>query len=155
MYDFDRSTIAGNSDCCKYNTILCNLPNLKLYIPDLRINKSQIIVQQKCLSEYQDKQALGCNIDLSYFCAKMSNLSFKSLNLFLKGVITKLNNNMLYRFGIKLGIAAGAVYYLSEQGVWRSSDESHQIYGKLNTILSPYVKQVTENVPIEVSEHHV
>lgn len=86
----------------------------------------------------------------------MPNLSFKSWNFFLKEAATMLSNNsFLYRFGIKVGIAAGAVYYLSEQGVWKSSDESHKIYGKLNTILSPYVKQVTEKVPIEVRQHSV
>lgn len=83
---------------------------------------------------------------------KMPNLSFESWNFLFKGVATTLNNNALYRFGVKVGIAAGAVYYLSEQGVWKSSDESIKIYGKLNTILSPYVKQVTEKVPIEVGK---
>lgn len=76
-------------------------------------------------------------------------MSSKFQNYFLKNIAAKLNNNF-YRFGIKVGIAAGTVYYLSEQGVWKNSDEAHKVYDKLNTALSPYVKQVTEKVPIEV-----
>lgn len=54
------------------------------------------------------------------------------------------------RFGIKVGIAAGAVYYLKEQGVFRSSDEAHQVYGKIGNALQPYVQEVKKQLPIEV-----
>lgn len=56
-----------------------------------------------------------------------------------------------FRFGIKAGIAAGAVYYLNEQGVWKDSEEAHKIYGKLNTVLTPYAKQISEQVSFEVN----
>lgn len=91
---------------------------------------------------------LICFAELSVHCIKMSSLISK-----LKFLIPKRNtaSNRFYRFGIKVGIAAGAVYYLNEQGVWKDSEETQKIYGKLNTIASPYVKQVTEQLPFEVS----
>lgn len=62
---------------------------------------------------------------------------------------------MLYRifsrFGIKVGIAGGAIYYLKEQGVFRSSDEAHQVYGKINSALQPYVQEVKKQLPVEVN----
>lgn len=56
------------------------------------------------------------------------------------------------RFGIKVGIAAGAVYYLKEQGVFRSSDEAHQVYGKINNALQPYVQEVKKQLPVQVND---
>lgn len=61
-------------------------------------------------------------------------------------------NTTFSRFGIKVGIAAGAVYYLKEQGVFKSSDEAHQVYGKINNALQPYVQEVKKQIPIEVNK---
>lgn len=58
------------------------------------------------------------------------------------------------RFGIKVGIAGGAIYYLSEQGVFKRSDEAHQVYGKINDALGPYVEQVTKQIPVQVIIRH-
>lgn len=55
------------------------------------------------------------------------------------------------RFGVKVAIAGSAVYYLAEQGVWKNSDEAHKVYGKINSAVCPYIKQVTSQVPIEVT----
>lgn len=53
------------------------------------------------------------------------------------------------RFGVKVGIAAGAVYYLKEEGVFKSSDEAHQVYGKINNALQPYLQEAKKQLPIE------
>lgn len=54
------------------------------------------------------------------------------------------------RFGIKVGIAASAIYYLKEQGVFKDSDEAHKVYGRINSALQPYLQEAKKHVPIEV-----
>ncbi|XP_072384266.1 MICOS complex subunit MIC13 homolog QIL1 isoform X1 [Diabrotica undecimpunctata] len=54
------------------------------------------------------------------------------------------------RFAIKAGIAATAVYYIKEQGVWKQSDESIKAYEKIKEVACPYVKELTSQIPYEL-----
>lgn len=53
---------------------------------------------------------------------------------------------MLYRFGIKAGIVGGVAYYTIEEGVWRDSKQTTELYSKIYKNVAPYVK----DVPVEV-----
>jgi hypothetical protein len=58
----------------------------------------------------------------------------------------------MFRFSIKVGLAATAVYYLNKEGVWKESHESLKTYNRLNTTLEPYIKEVQKQIPIELPE---
>ncbi|XP_044262276.1 MICOS complex subunit MIC13 homolog QIL1 [Tribolium madens] len=58
----------------------------------------------------------------------------------------------MFRFAIKAGLAASAVYYLNNEGIWKESNESLKAYDKLNTTLKPYVQEVRKQVPFELPE---
>ncbi|XP_060526107.1 MICOS complex subunit MIC13 homolog QIL1 [Cylas formicarius] len=58
----------------------------------------------------------------------------------------------MIKFAVKVGLAASAVYYTKQQGIWRDSDESLKAYNKIKSELCPYVKQITSRVPIELPQ---
>jgi len=53
---------------------------------------------------------------------------------------------LLYRFGVKAGIVGGVVYYTVEEGVWRDSKQTTELYSKIYKNVAPYIKEV----PVEV-----
>ncbi|CAH1119299.1 unnamed protein product [Phaedon cochleariae] len=55
-------------------------------------------------------------------------------------------------FTVKVGIAAAAVYYIKEQGVWRSSNVSVQNIEKFKETINPYVQDVKAQIPIELPD---
>lgn len=71
-----------------------------------------------------------------------------------KRLLMIISKNFICRFGIKVGIAVGAVYYIKEQGVFKSSDDAHQVYGKINNALQPYVQELKKQLPVEVNVLH-
>ncbi|GLV44102.1 QIL1 [Carabus blaptoides fortunei] len=56
----------------------------------------------------------------------------------------------MFRFGIKLGLATGAIYYVSEQGVWRGSDETVKLCNQICTAVSPYTNEIKKQIPYEL-----
>ncbi|XP_022919362.1 MICOS complex subunit MIC13 homolog QIL1 [Onthophagus taurus] len=58
----------------------------------------------------------------------------------------------MFRFAIKCGLAGAAVYYVSDQGVWKESKETTKLYNKINDFLCPYMKQAQAQLPIEIPE---
>ncbi|XP_026684735.1 MICOS complex subunit MIC13 homolog QIL1, partial [Diaphorina citri] len=66
--------------------------------------------------------------------------------------------NLLFdsRFGTKVGLVGAAVYYTNEYGVWQDADSSAKVVQELRKLyhqqVSPYVKDVKTNVPLEVPE---
>lgn len=54
--------------------------------------------------------------------------------------------NLLYRFGVKAGIVGGVVYCTIEEGVWKDSKRTTELYSKIYKNVAPYVKEV----PVEV-----
>jgi len=58
----------------------------------------------------------------------------------------------MIKFGLKVGIAAGACYYLAEEGVWKESTETSKLYSRLGNAISPMIKEVTAQVPIQIPE---
>ncbi|EFA11746.1 MICOS complex subunit MIC13 homolog QIL1 [Tribolium castaneum] len=58
----------------------------------------------------------------------------------------------MFRFAIKVGLAASAVYYLNNEGIWKESKESLKAYDKLNTTLEPYVQEARKQVPFELPQ---
>lgn len=69
---------------------------------------------------------------------------------FFSSFRSAVKRSIFSRFGIKVGIAAGTIYYLNEQGVFKHSDEAHKVYGKINNALQPYVQEAKKQLPIEV-----
>lgn len=69
---------------------------------------------------------------------------------FFSSFQTAVIRSVFSRFGIKVGIAAGTIYYLNEEGVFKHSDEAHKVYGKINNALQPYLEEVKKQLPIEV-----
>lgn len=51
---------------------------------------------------------------------------------------------------MKVGIATAAVYYIKEQNVWRSSNESVETLERLKGVCKPYVQEMTSQIPVEV-----
>ncbi|XP_030756719.1 MICOS complex subunit MIC13 homolog QIL1 isoform X2 [Sitophilus oryzae] len=58
----------------------------------------------------------------------------------------------MIKFAIKAAIAGTAVYYIKEQGIFNKSDESIESYRKLKQAVSPYIQDVTSQIPIELPE---
>ncbi|KAK9871252.1 hypothetical protein WA026_011526 [Henosepilachna vigintioctopunctata] len=56
----------------------------------------------------------------------------------------------LIRLSVKVGLAATAVYYLKEEGVWKDSDISLKALDKLKQTSEPYVQQIKAQVPLEL-----
>ncbi|KAJ3641125.1 hypothetical protein Zmor_027643 [Zophobas morio] len=56
----------------------------------------------------------------------------------------------MIRFAIKAGLAAGAVYYIKEEGIWKESQEALKAYDKLNTAMEPYVGEIRKQIPFEL-----
>lgn len=50
------------------------------------------------------------------------------------------------RFGAKVGIVGGAVYYTSQVGLWGDSSKTEQLYKDLYKVTAPYIKQTTIEV---------
>jgi hypothetical protein len=57
-----------------------------------------------------------------------------------------IKHYFLSRFGVKVGVASGVVYYTVDEGVWKSSEHTTELYSKIYKNLAPYVKEV----PVEV-----
>lgn len=53
----------------------------------------------------------------------------------------------LLRFGVKAGIVGGVVYCTIEEGVWRDSKQTTELYSKIYKNIAPYVKEVPVEVP--------
>ncbi|XP_067006498.1 MICOS complex subunit MIC13 homolog QIL1 [Anabrus simplex] len=53
----------------------------------------------------------------------------------------------LIRFGAKVGIAYGVVYYTAQEGIWSGSEGSLQAYKKLYDVAAPYVIESPLKVP--------
>ncbi|PSN51444.1 hypothetical protein C0J52_08993 [Blattella germanica] len=48
----------------------------------------------------------------------------------------------LLKLGTKVGLVGGVVYYTVEEGVWKDSEHSTEIYSKAYKAVAPYVKEV-------------
>ncbi|XP_069674933.1 MICOS complex subunit MIC13 homolog QIL1-like [Periplaneta americana] len=53
----------------------------------------------------------------------------------------------LLKFGIKAGMVGGVVYYTVDEGVWKDSEHTTQLYSKIYKTVAPYVKEVPVEVP--------
>lgn len=49
-----------------------------------------------------------------------------------------------------MGIATAAVYYIKEQDVWKSSNESVKTLERFKVICKPYVLEAKKQIPMEV-----
>ncbi|XP_057658506.1 MICOS complex subunit MIC13 homolog QIL1 isoform X1 [Diorhabda carinulata] len=58
--------------------------------------------------------------------------------------------SVISSFAIKAGVATAAVYYINEQGIWKPSNESVKVYPKIKEVATPYVEQVTAQIPYEL-----
>ncbi|XP_017781535.1 PREDICTED: MICOS complex subunit MIC13 homolog QIL1 [Nicrophorus vespilloides] len=58
----------------------------------------------------------------------------------------------MLKFGVKVGVCAGAGYYLSQEGVWGDSTESLKFYNKIKEASKPYVKDLTTQMNIEIPD---
>lgn len=65
-------------------------------------------------------------------------------------ILESLKNNFIFRFAVKLGIATASVYYLKEQNVWKSSNDSVRILEKIKETCKPYVLEIKNQIPVEV-----
>lgn len=50
------------------------------------------------------------------------------------------------RFGVKVGIVGGAVYYTSQIGLWGDSSKTEQLYKDIYKVSAPYIKQTAVEV---------
>lgn len=57
---------------------------------------------------------------------------------------------LYFSFGLKSGLVAGTIYYTIEEGVWKSSDVTTALYGKMYKTVAPLISEVSKEVPIEV-----
>lgn len=51
---------------------------------------------------------------------------------------------MFSRFGTKLGILGGTIYYTNEIGIWGDSEQTTQLLEDITNFVKPYV---SKNVP--------
>lgn len=51
---------------------------------------------------------------------------------------------------VKSGLAGGAIYYSKELGVWGDSNQSTKLYNCICKQMSPYTKQVSSKIPVEL-----
>lgn len=65
-------------------------------------------------------------------------------------VFNCLNADFIYRFAAKLGVVGGTIYYLSEEGVWKRSEESTKIYGKISEAVNPHIQDLKGQLPFKV-----
>lgn len=56
-----------------------------------------------------------------------------------------------FRFAVKVGVATAAVYYLKEQDVWKSSNDSIKTLEKVKDSCKPLVQDIKTQIPFEVS----
>ncbi|ERL85466.1 hypothetical protein D910_02885 [Dendroctonus ponderosae] len=64
--------------------------------------------------------------------------------------ILQVYSRGFFRFAIKAGLAASAIYYVREQGVWKNSDETIETGKRLKSAVSPYIEEVKAQIPIEL-----
>lgn len=81
------------------------------------------------------------NTLIQFFChvKGIAQLNFQ----FLKKVIKQCSHS---RFGVKVGVAGGVVYYTIDEGVWRDSTHTTELYSKIYRSLAPYIKEVPAEV---------
>ncbi|KAG5897050.1 hypothetical protein JTB14_025866 [Gonioctena quinquepunctata] len=58
----------------------------------------------------------------------------------------------MIKLALKVGIASAAVYYVKDQGVWKSSNESVKTYENLKELVDPYLQDIKSKIPIEFPE---
>ncbi|XP_033606595.1 MICOS complex subunit MIC13 homolog QIL1 isoform X2 [Cryptotermes secundus] len=54
---------------------------------------------------------------------------------------------IMIMFGVKVGLVGGVVYYTIDEGVWKSSEHTTELYSKIYKNVAPYVKEVPVEVP--------
>ncbi|CAG9772432.1 unnamed protein product [Ceutorhynchus assimilis] len=62
----------------------------------------------------------------------------------------KFTPKTIKSFAIKAGIAASAVYYIKEQGIWKDSDAAIATGNRLKATLNPYVEEIKAQIPVEL-----
>lgn len=115
-------------------------------------------IKEKCWSEYQVTRKTRFLVNNDRFFQYLPNLFdpvqfefflsiYKNVNYFNAHYFILTNN---LRFAVKVGVATAAVYYIKEQDVWKSSNESIKTIEKLKDGCKPYVQEIKTQIPIEV-----
>ncbi|XP_019869713.1 MICOS complex subunit MIC13 homolog QIL1 isoform X2 [Aethina tumida] len=58
----------------------------------------------------------------------------------------------IIKLAVKVGLAAGAVYYIKDQGVWKESEETQKTCQELKSTINPYIRDLKAQIPIELPE---
>ncbi|XP_050293125.1 MICOS complex subunit MIC13 homolog QIL1 isoform X2 [Anthonomus grandis grandis] len=58
----------------------------------------------------------------------------------------------MIKFAVKAGLAATAVYYIKEQGIFKNSDEAIASAQRLKTAVNPYISEIKSQIPVELPE---
>ncbi|XP_049842393.1 MICOS complex subunit MIC13 homolog QIL1 [Schistocerca gregaria] len=54
----------------------------------------------------------------------------------------------LIKFGLKAGVAGGAVYYTVEQGVWNDSNRTTELHRRIQENMRPLIQQIPIDMKI-------